>query len=178
MTKAIIINGGNTVASRLTGVQQSIEKLLTENGIRFEEILVHQLNAQDLITANYASEEIAREIVKVGEADIVFFLTPIYKGSYTGILKTFIDLLPQKGLENKIIIPVAIGGSIAHLLALEYSLKPVLSILGATTIASPIFIVDSQVTRSETGYVLDEDAQERIEKVWDFVVPKQKVTVS
>ena len=130
MTKAIIINGGNSVNSRLTGIEQHIQKLLTQDGISQEIIQVHQLPAEDLIKANYASEAIAKEIVKVGEADIVFFLTPIYKGSYTGILKTFIDLLPQKGLENKIVIPVAIGGSIAHLLALEYSLKPLLSSKG------------------------------------------------
>lgn len=177
MTKAILINGGNSVASRLTGVQQSIESLLEQQGISHETIQVHQLPAEDLITANYASEAIAEEIVKVGEADIVFFLTPIYKGSYTGILKTFIDLLPQKGLENKIVVPVAIGGSIAHLLALEYSLKPVLSILGATTISSPIYIVDSQVTKTDNGFILEEAAKERIEKVWESVAPKSKVTV-
>ena len=177
MTKAILINGGNSVTSRLTGVQQSIESLLEQQGISHETIQVHQLPAEDLITANYASEAIAEEIVKVGEADIVFFLTPIYKGSYTGILKTFIDLLPQKGLENKIVVPFAIGGSIAHLLALEYSLKPVLSILGATTISSPIYIVDSQVTKTDNGFTLEEAAKERIEKVWESVAPKSKVTV-
>lgn len=177
MTKAILINGGNSVTSRLTGVQQSIESLLDQYGITHETIQVHQLPAQDLITANYASKAIAKEIVKVGQADIVFFLTPIYKGSFTGILKTFIDLLPQKGLENKIVVPVAIGGSIAHLLALEYSLKPVLSILGATTISSPIYIVDSQVTKTDNGFTLDEAAKDRIEKVWESVAPKSKVTV-
>ena len=177
MTKAILINGGNSVTSRLTGVQQHIEALLEKQGISNEVIHVHQLPAEDLITANYSSEAIAKEIVKVGEADIVIFLTPIYKGSYTGILKTFIDLLPQKGLENKVVIPVALGGSIAHLLALEYSLKPVLSILGATTITSPIYIVDSQVTRTEDGYTLDEAAVERIEKVFQSVVQKENVTV-
>ena len=177
MTKAVLINGGNSISSRLTGVQQHIETFLENQGISNEVIQVHQLPAVDLITANFSSETIAKEIVKVGEADIVIFLTPIYKGSYTGILKTFIDLLPQKGLENKVVIPVAIGGSIAHLLALEYSLKPVLSILGATTITSPIYIVDSQVARTEEGYTLDEAAVERIEKVFQSVVQKENVTV-
>ncbi|MER1957289.1 MAG: NADPH-dependent FMN reductase [Solibacillus sp.] len=169
MTKAILINGGNSIASRLTGVENVIAANLQAKGVEVDVIQVHQLPADDLITANYASEAIAKEIIKVGEADIVVFLTPIYKGSYTGILKTFIDLLPQKGLEGKQVIPVAIGGSIAHLLALEYSLKPVLSILGATTIESPIYIVDSQVARTDDGFTLDEAATERIEKVFSSV---------
>lgn len=169
MTKAILINGGNSIASRLTGVENVIAANLQAKGFEVDVIQVHQLPADDLITANYASEAIAKEIIKVGEADIVVFLTPIYKGSYTGILKTFIDLLPQKGLEGKQVIPVAIGGSIAHLLALEYSLKPVLSILGATTIEGPIYIVDSQVARTDDGFTLDEAATERIEKVFSSV---------
>ena len=169
MTKAILINGGNSIASRLTGVENYIAETLVGKGIEVETIQVHQLPAEDLITANYESEAIAKEIVKVGEADIVVFLTPIYKGSYTGILKTFIDLLPQKGLENKQVFPVAIGGSIAHLLALEYSLKPVLSILGATQVESPVYIVDLQVARTATGFELDVAASERVDKVFEVV---------
>lgn len=169
MTKAILINGGNSVASRLTGVENYIAETLLAKGVEVETIQVHQLPADDLITANYASEAIAKEIAKVEAADIVVFLTPIYKGSYTGILKTFIDLLPQKVLEGKQVFPVAIGGSIAHLLALEYSLKPVLSILGATKVESPVYIVDLQVARTATGFELGGTASERIDKVFDGV---------
>lgn len=174
MTKAVLINGGNSIYSRLTGVQLEIEKHLRQENIDYEIIYVHQLSAQDLLTANFASEEIAEQVKKVEKADLVFFLTPIYKGSFTGILKTFIDLLPQKSLEGKIVIPVAIGGSIAHLLALEYALNPVLSILGATHITNPIYIVDAHVERLEDGgFALVADAQERIERVWATVPKKQ-----
>lgn len=169
MTKAILINGGNSVESRLTGVENYIAETLLAKGVEVETIHVHQLPAYDLLTANYASEAIATEVAKVEAADIVVFLTPIYKGSYTGILKTFIDVLPQKVLEGKHVFPVAIGGSIAHLLALEYSLKPVLSILGATQVESPVYIVDLQVARTATGFELDATASERVAKVFDGV---------
>ena len=169
MTKAILINGGNSVESRLTGVENYIAETLARKGVEVETIQVHQLPADDLILANYASEAIAKEVAKVEAADIVVFLTPIYKGSYTGILKTFIDLLPQKALEGKQVFPVAIGGSIAHLLALEYSLKPVLSILGATQVESPVYIVDLQVGRTATGFELDVAASERVDKVFEGV---------
>lgn len=177
MTKAIIINGGYSVQSRLTGIEQVIGRLLTQRDIAHEVIQVHQLPAVDLLTANYTSKPIAEQMVKVGDADIVFFLTPIFKGSYSGILKTFIDLMPQKGLENKIVVPVAIGGSIAHLLALDYSLKPVLSILGATHISNSIYITDSQVVRNEEQFDVHEEAVERIKKVWESIAPVEKVLV-
>ena len=175
MVKAILINGADRVQSRLTGVQQIIEKQLQAKGVEVETLYVHQLPAEDLIRANFASPAIVEAVQKVGASDIVVVLTPIFKGSYTGILKTFIDLLPQQGLVDKIAVPVAIGGSIAHLLALEYALNPVLSILGASTIISPIYVVDKQVARTEDGFTVDEEIIARIERVIETVPVKQHV---
>lgn len=142
MTKAILINGSNTVYSRLTGVQQQAEQALQAQGIDTEILYVHQLPAEDLILANFGSEAIKTATAKVEAADIVVILTPIYKAAYTGILKTFLDLIPQKGLEGKLVWPIAIGGSIGHLLAIDYALKPVVTVLGATHIAHTVFVVD------------------------------------
>ncbi|WP_328220067.1 NAD(P)H-dependent oxidoreductase [Ureibacillus terrenus] len=137
MVKAVIINGSNKKASRLTGIHQYVENYLKKADIQTDSIYVHELPAQDLILLNFASEEIQKANKLVEEADIVVILTPIFKASYTGILKTFLDLIPQNGLENKTVIPIAIGGSIGHLLAIEYALKPVVSVLGATEILKP-----------------------------------------
>ena len=162
--KAIIINGGYSVKSRLTGVQQELEKLLIQHKVTFEKVIVHQLPAQDLITANFASPTIIENINKVEHADIVILLTPVFKGAYSGIIKTFIDLLPQKGLEGKSVIPVAIGGSIAHLLTLEYALKPIVSILGSTHVTNPVYVVDKQITiDDDENYVVETDVINRLE---------------
>lgn len=163
MTKAILINGSNTVYSRLTGVQQQAEQALQAHGIDTEILYVHQLPAEDLILANFGSEAIKTATAKVEAADIVVILTPIYKAAYTGILKTFLDLIPQKGLEGKLVWPIAIGGSIGHLLAIDYALKPVVTVLGATHIAHTVFVVDKQVTKLADGhYEVDAAARERI----------------
>ncbi|HWK23533.1 MAG TPA: NADPH-dependent FMN reductase [Ureibacillus sp.] len=151
MVKAVIINGNNKKVSRLTGIHYYIQDFLEKEGISTSSIFVHELPAEDLITANFASEEIAKANKKVADAEIVFILTPIFKASYTGILKTFLDLIPQKGLENKKVVPIAIGGSIGHLLAIEYALKPVISVLGATEIFNTVFVLDQQVERLENG---------------------------
>ncbi|MNI46695.1 FMN reductase (NADPH) [compost metagenome] len=67
------------------------------------------------------------------------------------MLKTFLDLVPQKGLAGKVVLPLFIGGSLAHLLSIDYSLKPVLSALGARHILGGVYTVDSQVARTEQG---------------------------
>lgn len=163
MTNAVIINGGNTRNSRLTGVQQKVEEFFQREKITFQSIYVHELPAEDLITANFKSVVIQHANQQVDEAKIIVLLTPIYKASYTGILKTYLDLLPQKALERKIIVPLAVGGSIAHLLAIEYALKPVLSVLGATEILNTVYLVDKQIERLGTNeYKVDEEAEKRL----------------
>lgn len=164
MTKVVIINGSNTRNSRVTAIHDKVEDFFKAQGIPIHAIHVHELPAADLITANFASEAIIAENKQVEAADIVVILTPIYKAAYTGILKTYLDLLPQKALEGKTILPLAVGGSIGHLLALEYALKPVLAILGATDIAHSVFVVDQQIIRLENGgYAIEEDAVNRLD---------------
>ncbi len=163
MGKVVIINGGNQKKSRLTALQYKVEEFLTAKDLSFETIYVHELPADDLITANFLSEAIINANRQVEAADIVVILTPIYKGSFSGILKTYLDVLPQKALERKTIIPIAIGGSIGHLLSIEYALKPVLSILGATEILNTVYVVDQQVDRLENGeYAIEKEAEDRL----------------
>lgn len=163
MTKALLINGSNTEFSRLTGVQHEVERQLQERGIETETLFVHQLPSNDLILANFGSEAVKHAVSKVEQVDVIVLLTPIFKASFTGILKTFLDLIPQKGFVNKTIVSVAIGGSISHLLAIDYALKPVVTALGATHITQTIFVVDRDVEKLENGkYALNEDIIARI----------------
>lgn len=122
------------------------------------------LPATDLITANFNRPEILEANEKVEKSDAVIILTPVYKASYTGILKTYLDLLPQKGLKGKAVLPLMIGGSFRHLLALGYALKPVLSSLGATNLLSGAYVIDQHVQRGEGNvFMLDEEAKEQLD---------------
>lgn len=158
MTKTVIINGANARTSRVNSIQQHIQESLEE----VEAIEVFALPAEDLITANFASEAIRIANGKVEQADVVVILTPVYKAAYSGILKTYLDLIPQKGFEDKHIIPIAVAGTPHHLLAIDYALKPVLSALGATSISQGVFIVDKQIERTAQGFTIEEDIKARI----------------
>lgn len=172
MSKAVIINGGNTRKSRIIAIHRLVERLLEQQDIGHRSIYVHELPAADLLTANFAGEEIQIANEQVAEAEIVVVITPIYKASYTGILKTYLDLLPQKALVDKRIVPIAIGGSLGHLLAIEYALKPVLSVLGATEILNTVYILDRQIERLEVeGYRIDEEAEQRLTVELKRLVP-------
>lgn len=153
----VIINGTNNATSRVNAIAQHISQ---ETGAKI--INVFELPANDLIGTNFASPAIqsANEIIE--KAEEVVLLTPIYKASFTGILKTYIDLLPEKAFVGKHIIPIVVGGTERHQLVLEFALKPLASALGATNISQGVFVHDQQIERIQSTFNIADDIIERI----------------
>lgn len=79
---------------------------------------------------------VQRAVDAVCVAQIVVAGTPVYRATYSGLLKLFFDLLPQDGLAGKVAIPIATGGDRGHFLALDHGLRPLFASLGATVVAS------------------------------------------
>lgn len=153
VAKIVVINGTPSLVSRINAVIEYAEASLTDQGFEVERINVAELPAEDLIHTKFESDAIVKANGLVAEADAVIVVSPVYKASYTGVLKTFLDLVPQKGLAGKIVLPLFMGGSLAHLLTIDYALKPVLSVLGARYILGGVYAVDSQVVRNDHGVV-------------------------
>lgn len=154
LSSIVILNGSPSLTSRLMGVIQHAEAYLSAKGYPFQRIDVIKLPAEDLIHTKVDGSKIVEANRILADAGAVIIATPVYQASYTGLLKTFLDTMPQKGLIGKIILPLHIGGSLAHLLAMDYTLKPVLSALGARHILGGVFSVDTQITRFESGGML------------------------
>ncbi|MBD2872626.1 NADPH-dependent FMN reductase [Paenibacillus arenilitoris] len=149
MSKIIIISGSPNASSRLNGMIQFVQQKLAERNLSPELITVVSLPAEDLVQANFNSPAILAANALVDSADAVVIASPVYKASFTGVLKAYLDLLPQKGLDGKIIAPLFIGGTIAHMLSIDYSLKPVLASMGAKHYVSGVYAVDAQINRTQ-----------------------------
>ena len=87
-------------------------------------------------------------------ADAVVVTTPVYKAAYSGLLKVFLDLLPQYALRGKTVLPLATGGTPAHVLVIDYALRPVLTSLGAGAIGQGWFVLSSHVRLYDGGGLL------------------------
>ncbi|KIL40792.1 FMN reductase [Gordoniibacillus kamchatkensis] len=165
MAHIAIIAGSPSQQTRLNGLLGFIERELESEGHTASRIQVRDLPPDDLIYARFESERIAQANAEVERADGVIVATPVYKAAYTGVLKSYLDLLPQNALAGKVLLPVAIGGTLAHLLVNEYALKPVLAALGARHIVSGVYAVDTDVTAKENGeYEVAEALQERLSR--------------
>ncbi len=78
------------------------------------------------------------------DAGIVVVSTPIYRATYSGLLKVFFDLLPQDALARKVAIVIATGGGQGHLLAVDHGLRPLLASVGALVVATGVYGTDAQ----------------------------------
>jgi FMN reductase len=159
----LLLAGSPSSPSRSTRLLHYTGEQLALLGYRTHKLQVRDLPATALLQADCANTGLAAARALVADADALVIATPVYKAAYSGVLKAFLDLLPQDGLKGKLVLPLATGGSQSHMLALDYALRPVLSALGARHVLPSIYATDAQVlwTQAE-GLALDDDIARRI----------------
>ncbi|WP_312904618.1 NADPH-dependent FMN reductase [Stutzerimonas nitrititolerans] len=139
---------------------------LRQRGVEVVNYQVRDFDAQDLLHARFDSPLVRQLIEHVSLADGLLIATPVYKASFSGVLKALLDLLPERALAHKVVLPIASGGSVAHLLAVDYALKPVLSALKAQEMLHGVYAVDAQISyaEAERPASLTPELQERLEE--------------
>ncbi|MEM5428717.1 NADPH-dependent FMN reductase [Cupriavidus oxalaticus] len=147
----LTLSGSPSVQSRSGLVLAHLRTALEAAGERTRHLDLRDLPAGPLLAARVDDDAIAAASRAVAEAQVVVLATPVYKAAYSGLLKAFLDLLPQTGLRDKIVLPIATGGSLAHALVIDYALRPVLAALGSRQILPGIFAVDQQIETSDSG---------------------------
>jgi FMN reductase len=75
----------------------------------------------------------------VAAADGVIAVTPVFNASYSGLFKSFFDVLDKNALADKPVLLAATGGTARHSLALEHALRPMFAYLQAVTVPTSVF---------------------------------------
>ena len=159
----LLLAGSPSSPSRSTRLLHYTGERLALLGHRMHQLQVRDLPAVALLQADFGNAGLTAARALVADADALVIATPVYKAAYSGVLKAFLDLLPQDGLRGKLVLPLATGGSQSHMLALDYALRPVLSALGARHVLPSIYATDAQVLWTPaTGLALDADIARRI----------------
>ena len=148
---ALLIAGSPSERSRSAALLDAVSQRLHARGALVDRIHIRDLSPQALLLADFGHPTVVAASDQVAKARVLVVATPVYKAAYSGVLKVFLDLLPQEGFKNKVVLPLATGGSPHHMLALDYSLRPVLQSLGAKHILPGIYATDAQVSVSESG---------------------------
>ncbi|GAB1692386.1 NADPH-dependent FMN reductase [Krasilnikovia sp. M28-CT-15] len=91
---------------------------------------------------DWADPQVAALVDEVGAADLVVAASPTYKGTYTGLLKLFLDRFAGGTGLRGLAVPLLLGAGPQHQLAAELTLRPVLTELGATVPGRGLFVID------------------------------------
>lgn len=171
--RVITLAGSPRYPSRSTALLSVCHHLLEKRGVQVIPWNLHNFAPEDLITARFDAPALRALIDDLAQADGVIVATPVYKASFSGALKTLLDLLPERALEHKVVLPLATGGTLAHMLAVDYALKPVLNALKAQEILHGVFADDSQITHydrtPELNAVLTARLTASVDTLWQAI---------
>lgn len=99
--------------------------------------LAHALT--DQLLTGFATGELASAEEAVAQADAVIAVTPVFSASYSGLFKTFFDVLDKDALDGKAVLIAATAGTARHSLVLEHALRPLFSYLHAVVVPTGVF---------------------------------------
>jgi FMN reductase len=105
----------------------------------------------DALLGRGAAPPVAAALERTTRARFVVAGTPVYRATYSGLLKVFFDLLPQDSLVGKIAIPIVTGHDRGHSLALDHGVRPLFASLGATVVASGVYGTSAQFTDGQAA---------------------------
>jgi len=160
-----IVTGSPTRPSRTLGLAQLVEQRLAREAFRVRTIHVRDLPPAALLHADFNDPAIKEASEVIAQADGVVIASPVYKAAYTGVLKSFLDLLPQFALRDKVVLPLLTGGTLAHVLALDYAVRPVLQSLDPKLIVGGLFVLDKGIELADDGARLDPEVSPRLEQI-------------
>lgn len=87
----------------------------------------------------------------VAGADLAIVASPTFKGAYSGVLKAFLDQFATgNGLRGVTAVPLMLGAGLAHAMAPDLLLRPVLSEIGATVPTPGLFMLEDDATWDDT----------------------------
>ena len=175
MALIVTVSGSPSVPSRTFLLAKYVNERLRGDGFAVELIDVRALPAADLLAGRADAPGIREAVALLDRAQGVVVATPVYKAAYSGVLKTFLDLLPQFGLQGKSVLPIATGGSLAHVLSIDYALRPVLASLGAGHVTNGYFFLDKQLERLDGDRLgIEAQAAQRFDPIYrDFITSVQ-----
>ena len=101
----------------------------------------------------WEDEALASLCQRVASSALIVPACPVYKASYTGLLKAFFDRYGSNGLAGVVALPVMLGAAPQHALAVETHFRPLLVELGASVPSRGLYVLEAQLDDLDTVLV-------------------------
>lgn len=165
-TRVVVLSGSPAPDSRTWSLAAVVAERLSAQGLHVELIELRELPPAEVLLGAAATGPVRAVLDAVARADGVVAVTPVHHSAYSGLLKAFLDLLPRSALVGKVALPMAVGASLAHVLTIDYTLRPVLVSLGAIHVTRGQVVPHDEIGRAPDGSTrLACDSELRLEGV-------------
>jgi FMN reductase len=132
------------LADRLT---QAVERRLADEGVELDVDVVELRDLAHDITNNlvtgFAAPRLESALERITTADGLIAVTPIFTTSYSGLFKSFVDILDPQSITGMPVLIGATGGTERHSLALDYAMRPLFSYLHAVVVPTGVYAASS-----------------------------------
>lgn len=144
MTSLVVISAGLSQPSSTRLLADKLSSAVVRELAEVPEVTVLELRdlAHDItnnLLTGFPAPALRAAVDAVTAADAVIAVTPIFSASYSGLFKSFFDVLDPEALEGKPVLIGATGGSSRHSLALEHALRPLFSYLRAVVVPTAVY---------------------------------------
>ncbi|GLW51002.1 oxidoreductase [Streptomyces sp. NBRC 14336] len=140
--KLVVVSAGLSVPSstRLLG-DRLAAAAAARTGAETEVVELRDLAVEIAhnFTNGFAGTKLAAAQRAVTEADGLIVVTPVFSASYSGLFKSFFDVLEPDALAGKPVLIAATGGTARHSLVLEHALRPLFAYLKAVVVPTGVY---------------------------------------
>ena len=140
--KLVVVSAGLSVPS---STRLLADRLAAAVG-RETDVQVEVVELRDLaveiahnFTNGFPGRKLAAALEAVTEADGLIAVTPVFTASYSGLFKSFFDVLDKEALVGKPVLVAATGGTARHSLVLEHALRPLFAYLRAVVVPTGVY---------------------------------------
>ncbi len=132
-------------SSRLLADQMAaaVERRLGSAGIaatvNVVELRDHAVEIANNFVTGFAAPRLAGVIAGVEESDGIIAVSPVFSASYSGLFKSFIDVLAPGALEGKAVLLGATAGTDRHQMVLDFAMRPLFTYLRTRIAATAVF---------------------------------------
>ena len=93
----------------------------------------------DNVTTGFPNAALSTALATVSQADALVALTPVYQASYSGVFKSFVDVIDDGAIAGTPVLMGATGGSPRHALVTESAMRPLFIYMHANPISTAIY---------------------------------------
>ncbi|GAA2177418.1 NAD(P)H-dependent oxidoreductase [Arthrobacter parietis] len=145
--RVVVVSGGmgTPSSSRMLADQlgeaarRQLERVDIHTDITTIELRELAVDIANNMVTGFAPPALADALKSVADADALIVVSPVFSGSYSGLLKSFFDVLDNTALDSMPVLIAATGGSVRHSLMLDHAMRPLFTYLRARVVSTGVY---------------------------------------